>query len=419
MAMTFNASSKTTALAALGVLAGAATPLIMPAPTMAQQVEFTDVGSNYWARPFIERLAAEDIIAGFPDGSFQPNQPVTRAQFAAIVRQAFNQPMSRSAPNFPDVAADYWAREAIANAYSQGFMSGYPDNSFKPSQEIPRVQVLVALTNGLDFNANGSINQALSMYRDGSEVPSYAEDEVATATEKGMVVNYPNIDRLQPQAIATRADVAAFIYQALVAQGRMPALDANLAANNYVVGNAPTNTNPGSALTVQAGSQIDLQYPNGNDVNIVVAPGQTIATTLEVSNPVRNSSGQVLIPAGSQVQGRIVPVNIQGASITAAKFVADTLTVNNRSYSINAESSAIAATDNVNTATLQGALVTAAAESIVGTITGQRGLGTVIGQVITGENGQATSQNAVVVIDPSQLDLVVGSDFSVASIANN
>jgi hypothetical protein len=259
MAMTFNASSKTTALAALGVLAGAATPLIMPAPTMAQQVEFTDVGSNYWARPFIERLAAEDIIAGFPDGSFQPNQPVTRAQFAAIVRQAFNQPMSRSAPNFPDVAADYWAREAIANAYSQGFMSGYPDNSFKPSQEIPRVQVLVALTNGLDFNANGSINQALSMYRDGSEVPSYAEDEVATATEKGMVVNYPNIDRLQPQAIATRADVAAFIYQALVAQGRMPALDANLAANNYVVGNAPTNTNPGSALTVQAGSQMAIR----------------------------------------------------------------------------------------------------------------------------------------------------------------
>lgn len=419
MAMMFNASSKTTALAALGVLAGAATPLIMPAPTMAQQVEFTDVGSNYWARPFIERLAAEEIIAGFPDGSFQPNQPVTRAQFAAIVRQAFNQPMSRSAPNFPDVAANYWARDAIANAYSQGFMSGYPDNSFKPSQEIPRVQVLVALTNGLDFNASGSINQALNMYRDGGQIPSYAEDEVAAATEKGMVVNYPNIDRLQPQAIATRADVAAFIYQALVAQGRMPALEANLAANNYVVGNAPSNTNPNSSLTVQAGSQIGVRYPNGNDVNIVVAPGQTIATTLEVSSPVSNSNGQVLIPAGSQIQGRIVPVNIQGASITAAKFVADTLTVNNRSYSINAESSAIAATDNVNTASLQGALVTSAAESIVSTITGQRGLGTVIGQVITGENGQATSQNAVVVIDPSQLDLVVGSDFSVASIANN
>jgi hypothetical protein len=414
-------SIKTTTLVALSSTAIVGLAL----PAAAQTANFTDVGPNYWARPFIENLASEQIIAGFPDGTFRPDQPVTRAQFAAIVRNAFNQPRARSAPRFNDVASNYWANAAIANAYSQGFLSGYPNGAFQPETQIPRVQALVALANGLNFNPQGSINQVLGVYRDRGQIPGYGEGPVAAATENRLVVNYPNVDTLQPQRTATRADVTAFIYQALVAQGRMPALQSGLSASNYIVGGTGgTGTGPSTGATtstaprlVPSGTPLAVRYPSG-DVDIVVAPGQSVATSLEITQAVRNSQNQVLIPVGSTVQGRIVPVEIRGSSMTAARFVADSLTINGRTYPINAESSPIAATTNVNNTNLQGALITGAAQSILTTITGNATLGNVIGAVITGEN-QPTTTSAVVVIRPTQLDLTLRSELTVDAIASN
>lgn len=422
MSTALNLSAKTTAFVALGSVALAGLAL----PAAAQTAEFTDVGSSYWARPFIESLASEQIIAGFPDGSFRPDQPVTRAQFAAIVRNAFDQPLDRTAPRFSDVSSSYWASAAIADAYGQGFLSGYPNGAFQPEQQIPRVQALVALANGLDYSPRGSVNEVLGVYRDRGQIPSYGEGPVAAATENRLVVNYPNVDTLQPQRTATRADVAAFIYQALVAQGRMPALQAGQSANSYIVGAAPgtgtgtgTGTSTSSPRLVPTGTELAVRYPNSNaDVDIVVAPGQTVATSLQITEPIRNGQGQVLVPAGSTILGRIVPVEIRGSSITAAKFVADNLTVNGRTYSVNAESSAIAATNTVNNGTLQGALITGAAESILASITGNSGLGSVIGAVINGDN-QVTSNSAVVVIRPSDLDITLRSDLTVDAIASN
>ncbi|MBD0269316.1 MAG: S-layer homology domain-containing protein [Cyanobacteria bacterium Co-bin8] len=421
------------ALVALGTVSGVASTLVTTAPAEAQQANFSDVSFGYWARPFIERLAQENIIAGFPDGTFKPNQPVTRAQFAAIVQQAFDQPGTRSAPNFPDVPANYWASNVISGAYSSGFLSGYPDGRFQPAQEIPRVQALVSLSNGLNFTPQGSVNEALGLYRDEGEVPRYAQEAVAAATQRNMVVNYPTPNTLNPQRPATRAEVAAFVYQALVAQGKLPALEASSETARYIVttGTAgtpvtanpttpTTPTNQNSNLRVEAGTPISVRYPNAgaNRIDIIVAPGQTVATSLEVAQPIRNAAGQVLVPAGSTLQGRIVPVNIQGSSITAAQFVADSLTVGNNNYPVRIVSSPVAATQNVNQATLQGALVTTAAQSILGPLVGNQNIGNVIGQVITG-SGNTTSQNAVVVINPNQLELRVDSAFSVNSVAQN
>ncbi|WP_035985054.1 S-layer homology domain-containing protein [Leptolyngbya sp. KIOST-1] len=418
MSTVLNYSVRTAALASLGAVA----VVTLPLPAQAQTTQFNDVGSNYWARPFIENLASEEIIAGFPDGTFRPDQPVTRAQFAAIVRNAFQQPLDRTAPRFTDVPNNYWASAAIADAYSQGFLSGYPNGAFQPETQIPRVQVLVALANGLGYNPSGSVNEVLGVYRDRGQIPEYGQGPVAAATQNRLVVNYPNIDVLGPQRTATRADVAAFIYQALVAQGRMPALQAGLSASNYIVGNAPgagagSGPTSSSPRLVPNGTRLNVRYPNA-DVDIVVAPGQTVATSLQIAEPVRNSQNQVLIPEGSTVQGRIVPVEIRGAQVTAARFVADALNINGRTYTINAESSPIAATSSVNNTTLQGALITGAAESILATITGNRGLGSIVGEIITGEN-QPTSTSAVVVIRPSDLDLIVRSEFTVDAIANN
>ncbi|MGB3493210.1 MAG: DUF1565 domain-containing protein [Elainellaceae cyanobacterium] len=178
---------------------------------------FFDV-QGHWAQSYIEALASLDVIGGFPDGSYRPNDPVTRAQFAAIVNQAFSPSPKRSSRSFADVRSNFWAYDAIQTAYQGDFLSGYPGGIFRPQQAIPRVEVLVALASGLGLNAGQTA--ALGKYNDAARIPAWATGAIAAATEEEIVVNYPTVAQLNPTQNATRADVAAFVYQALVNAGQ-------------------------------------------------------------------------------------------------------------------------------------------------------------------------------------------------------
>ncbi|MEB3229512.1 MAG: DUF1565 domain-containing protein [Leptolyngbyaceae bacterium] len=172
---------------------------------------------GHWAEDYISALAERDIIGGFPDGTYRPNDPVTRAQFAAIIAKAFTPAAERGAIAFTDVQTTFWGYQAIQTAYRGGFVAGYPDNSFRPELRIPRVQALVALANGLGLSAAST--SSLTKYRDASQIPDWAALSIAAATERDLVVSYPDVTVLNPNVNATRADIAAFVYQALVSSG--------------------------------------------------------------------------------------------------------------------------------------------------------------------------------------------------------
>lgn len=194
---------------------------------VARQVDIGDGGfldvQGHWAQAYVTALAARGIVSGFPDGSFRPNDPVTRAQFAAIVNQAFSPPAKRAGVDFTDVGRSFWGYGAINTAYRGGFLSGYPGGQFRPDLRIPRVQVLVALASGLELNTTDI--STLSVYQDRTQIPEYAVGRVAEATRQGIVVNYPNAAQLNPNREATRAEVAAFVYQALVSAGAIEPIE--------------------------------------------------------------------------------------------------------------------------------------------------------------------------------------------------
>lgn len=226
---------------------------------LAQATTFSDIQGN-WAQTFIEALAARNIIQGFPDGSFRPNAPVTRAQFAALIQKAFQKQPVRTAVEFVDVPAYYWAYTPIQEAYEMGFLTGYPGNVFNPNLNIPRVQALVSLVNGINLSATATTPTVLNTYfQDASQIPDYARDSVAAATEKRIVVNYPNVAYLNPNEVATRADAAAFIYQALVSTGAVPPLDPSAIASQYVVGPQPTASTPSPTNTPKPPSSDRIQ----------------------------------------------------------------------------------------------------------------------------------------------------------------
>lgn len=206
----------------LPVPAPQATAPSTPAP--AQRVNFLDVPQDFWAYPFITTLAERGIVNGFPGGYFKPTDPVTRAEFSALLQAAFAQNPGRdNVAVFRDVPPDFWAVPAIDRAIQTGFLRGYPDNTFQPQQEIPRVQALVALASGMNLAPPSSPGQVLqSLYQDADQIPKYAIEKVAAASTAGLVVNYPNAKLLNPNQNATRAEVAAMIHQALVREGRLP-----------------------------------------------------------------------------------------------------------------------------------------------------------------------------------------------------
>ncbi|MEH2308141.1 S-layer homology domain-containing protein [Nostoc sp.] len=204
-----------------------ALPLVTPAKQKSiipPPIAFNDVPTNFWGRRFIDVLSSRSILKGFPDYSFRPNQPVNRAEFAAIVQKAFDQEPSKTAIAFEDVPTKFWATPAIDQAISAGFLKGYPKKTFKPQQDISRVQVLVALVSGLNLKAPTSPNQILSVYKDAKDIPPYAISKIAAATTNGLVVNYPNPQILAPNKVASRAEVAAMIHQALVKRGKLEAI---------------------------------------------------------------------------------------------------------------------------------------------------------------------------------------------------
>ncbi|BAY22520.1 beta-Ig-H3/fasciclin [Calothrix sp. NIES-2100] len=257
----FRGSFVKSSMLALGVMFATLSPIVISSPGSAQNTvsspdkiaqgatsSLSDVDANYWASPFITALAQRNVIAGFPDGTFKPDQAVTRAQFAAMIQKAFNQNPVRQLPSggFSDVPANYWAAEAIRVAYETGFMSGYPGNRFLPNEQIPKVQAIVALSSGLALTSSTSAASVLSTYyTDASSVPDYAVNSVAAATQSNIVVNYPEVRQLNPQRTLTRAEAAALLYQALVKQGQLQPIASNLPAAGYIVAASSGTNQPG------------------------------------------------------------------------------------------------------------------------------------------------------------------------------
>ncbi|NEP57588.1 MAG: hypothetical protein F6K31_11275 [Symploca sp. SIO2G7] len=200
-------------------IAPTASPTASPTPP-AEAIEFSDVPEDYWANHFIIILSEQQIIRGFPDQSFKPNQPVTRAELAAIIQNVFDKDDSKNPIDFEDLPADYWASPAIDKAVKTGFMKGYPGEVFRPDEQVPRVQVLVALISGLEATPSSTPEETLDIYQDKEQIPKWAIEKIAAATKSGLVVNHPNPESFNPNRPATRAEVAAMIYQALVISGR-------------------------------------------------------------------------------------------------------------------------------------------------------------------------------------------------------
>ena len=107
----------------------------------SQTNSYSDVHSGDWFNNAVSTMSAAGIITGYPDGTFRPNAPITRAEFAAIVAR-FSDQSAKYLGTFSDVSYTHWASSSIALAAKFGWVTGYEDNTFKPDQSITRAEAM-------------------------------------------------------------------------------------------------------------------------------------------------------------------------------------------------------------------------------------------------------------------------------------
>ena len=105
----------------------------------------SDIYAGDWYADTVGYAVEKGIVSGYPDGTFRPNQPITRAEFASIASR-FAQLTDDQDISFIDLDASHWGYKAVRSAASHGWISGYPDNTFRPEQAISRAEV-TSITN--------------------------------------------------------------------------------------------------------------------------------------------------------------------------------------------------------------------------------------------------------------------------------
>lgn len=106
--------------------------------------DYKDIPDDLWSVTAISYMSKLGMVKGYPDGNFMPRAAITRAEFAAMATRFAD--ISAGSKTFTDVSQDHWAYDVIQKAAEAGWISGYPDGSFKPDQPITRAEV-VAITN--------------------------------------------------------------------------------------------------------------------------------------------------------------------------------------------------------------------------------------------------------------------------------
>ncbi|WP_190239777.1 S-layer homology domain-containing protein [Pelotomaculum schinkii] len=164
--------------------------------------------TGHWALSNINKLVALGAIDGYPDGSFKPDNTITRAEFATVLVKAF-QLENKGGKVFADTAA-HWAKDYIAAAAANGVVNGYEDNTFGPDDLITREQMAVMVVKAAKLApATGQ-----SQFADSGSISGWAGEAIATATGNGIMKGYPD-NTVRPLGSATRAEAVTVIVNAL------------------------------------------------------------------------------------------------------------------------------------------------------------------------------------------------------------
>lgn len=173
---------------------------------------FKDLPSDYHALKQIDYLVSKGVISGFEDGTFKPNQDVTRGQFAAFVARALD--LKASNITFKDVKSGNSLYTEINKAATAGIIKGYKDGTFRPDLPVTRSDIAVMLDRALQLKGNYTKTVSLP-YSDAGSIGGYAIESVKRMAAYGIMGAAENSNKFQPSTSGTRVGTVVSIYNML------------------------------------------------------------------------------------------------------------------------------------------------------------------------------------------------------------
>lgn len=190
-------------------------PPVQPQQTNPVQVEnpvlLNDI-SGHWAEADIKMLASKQIMTGYPDNTFQPEKPISRAEFAKILVGAFNYTPANGKV-FADTSS-HWAKDVIATAQYYGIINGMSDTAFAPDAPITREQMSVMVVKAAKLQSSGNPK----VFADATQIASWSIEAVNIISSNGIMAGYPD-NTFNPRGNATRAEAATVLLKAMEVAG--------------------------------------------------------------------------------------------------------------------------------------------------------------------------------------------------------
>lgn len=179
-----------------------------PSPAQPDAGSFSDVPESFWASEVIYKLSGLGVINGYPDGTFRPDNKITRAEFATVLVKAFQLPAA-SGKVFDDTA-NHWASDFTGAAYAAGIVKGYSESIFGPDDLITREQMAVMIARAVKLE--DEVEEVT--FTDGDQISHWARGAVTAVTQAGIMRGYPD-GSFAPLNEATRAEAVTVIANAL------------------------------------------------------------------------------------------------------------------------------------------------------------------------------------------------------------
>ena len=171
---------------------------------------FTDV-TNHWAYSAIKRVYTRGWMVGMDEKTFAPDQQLSRAMLAVILYAMAGEPAVTGESPFTDVPAGCWYTDSIVWAAQNGIVCGFGDGTFRPNEAVTRAQAAVMLYGYAAFTgADVTARADLSAYSDAGQIPSWAMDAMQWANARRLIVGRDS-SHLAPNGGATRAEMAAIL----------------------------------------------------------------------------------------------------------------------------------------------------------------------------------------------------------------
>lgn len=158
---------------------------------------------GHWAEKQIGEWVGNGFIKGYSDGTFKPDQGITRAEFITLTNKAFGF-TAVSAAVYSDVKASDWFAGEMAKARAAGYISGYEDGTLRPNNNVTRQEVAAMIAKALKAQAGDNAGE-INKFKDSGKFPQWSRGFIGTVAKLGYMSGYPD-GTFQPEKIITRAE---------------------------------------------------------------------------------------------------------------------------------------------------------------------------------------------------------------------